>query len=182
MAVNDTEFATSAVDVLAVLDADFQQVFPDARPIKATIREEAKLMEHPVETGSTVVDHRIIHPKVIELSCLLTSEEFADVYQEIKNIWLNGDTLTVQTRTDSYENMVIASIPHEESGDMTDGVTLAISLTEVKYITPEFTERKIPVVAAAPKNSKTVNRGEQKPQETPPEKKGSLLSKMGLFK
>lgn len=181
MAGNDTQYSTAALDVVAVLNSDFVQVFPEARPLSATVREESKVMEHPLETGSTVVDHRIITPKEIELSCILSSEEYADVYQVIKNIWLNGDTLTVQTRTDSYENMIIESIPHEEKSDMMDGITLAMKLREVKYVTPEFTERKIPVVAA-PKNNKTTNRGEQRPQETPQPKKSSLLSKFGLVK
>lgn len=179
---DDTSFATYALDVVAVLDADFNQVFPEARPVKATVREEAKLMEHPVETGAMVVDHRIITPREIEISCLLTTEEFADVYQQIKNLWQRGDSLSVQTRTDVYPSMVIASMPHEEPAEMQDGVALILTLREVKYVTVTFTDRKIPVVPANPKNAKTVQRGEQRPTETAPEKKGSILSKMGLFK
>lgn len=178
---NDTQFATSAIDVVAVLDKDLNQVFPDARPIKATVREEAKVMEHPVETGASIVDHRVIMPRDIELSMLLTSEEYADVYQQIKQIWLNGDTLSVQTRTDSYDSMIIVSLPHDESADMYDGVTLAIMLREVKYVLAQFTERKIPV-NAAPKNSPTKNRGEQRPQDTGEPKQSSFLSKLGLLK
>lgn len=181
MALNDTQGATDSTDVVAVLDKDLRQVFPDARPIKLTVREEAKLMEHPVETGATVVDHRIIVPKEIELSCMLTSVEYADVYQQIKAIYLRGDSMSVQTRVDNYESMVIESIPHEETSEIMDGIPLIIRLKEVKYVSAEFTERKIPVSTTA-KNSKTVNRGEQRPTETAPEKKGSLLSKMGLLK
>lgn len=179
---DDTEFATPALDVVAVLDADLNQVFPDARPIKGSIREVSKLMEHPVETGATVADHRIITPVEIELACLLTTFEFADVYQQVRDIYLRGDVLTVQTRTSSYENMVVMGMPHEEAPDMQDGVALVVSLREVKYVTPEFTERKIPVTPANPKNSKTVNRGEQRPTEPPAERKSSILGKIGLLK
>lgn len=175
--MDDTEFSTYAADVICVLDADFNQVFPDARPIKASVREDSKVMEHPVETGGSVVDHRVIVPTEIELSCLLTTEEFADVYQQIKNIWKRGDTLSVQTRTDVYESMIISGMPHEEPAEMIDGVALILSLREVKYVSTEFTERKIPVVPANPKNAKTVDRGEQRPTETAPEKKSSLAAR-----
>lgn len=181
MALVDTEYATASFDVVAVLDKDLVQVFPFARPIKATVREDAKLMEHPLETGASVVDHRVILPTEVELSMVLASEEYADVYQQIKQIWKRGDILNVQTRTDSYDSMVIASMPHEESGDMLDGVTLAVMLREVKFVDITYTERKIPV-NTAPKNTKTKDRGEQRPQETPEPKKGSFLSKIGLVK
>lgn len=179
---DDTQFATSAIDVVAVLDKDLAQVFPDARPIKGTVKEESKLMEHPVETGATVADHRVIMPVEIELACLLTSEEYADVYQQIKDIYKAGDTLTVQTRVDSYEDMVIMGIPHEEAPDMQDGVTLIIQLRQVLYVNVTYTERKIPVQPANKKNTDTKQRGEQRPQETAEPKKGSLLSKIGLLK
>lgn len=178
---NDTRYSTAAIDVVAVLDKDFNQVFPDARPIKATVKEEAKLMEHPVETGASVVDHRVILPTEIELSCLLTSDEYADVYQQIRQIWKAGDTVSVQTRTDNYPSMVIYAMPHEETADLIEGVALILQLREIIYVDVQFTERKIPV-NAAPKNTKTKDRGEQRPQETPEPKKGSLLSKIGLIK
>lgn len=181
MALTDTEYSTSSFDVVAVLDKDLVQVFPFARPIKATVREDAKLMEHPLETGASVVDHRIFLPTEIELSMLLTSEEYADVYQQIKQIWKRGDILSVQSRTDSYDSMVISAIPHEESADMLDGVTQAVMLKEVKFVDITFTERKIPV-NSAPKNTKTKDRGEQRPQETPEPKKSSFLSKLGIIK
>ena len=178
---NDTQFATPAIDVIAVLDKDLNQVFPDARPIKATIKEDAKVMEHPLETGATVVDHRVIMPTEIELSCVLASEEYADVYQQIREIWKRGDTLNVQTRVDSYPSMIISGMPHEEASEMLDGITLAVMLREVRYVDVQFTERKI-AVNTTPKNSKTKDRGEQRPQETAEPKKGSLLSKIGLVK
>lgn len=179
---DDTEYATPALDVVAVLDANLNQVFPEARPIKGSIREVSKVMEHPLETGATVVDHRVITPVEIELACVLSTLEFANVYQQIRDIYLRGDTLTVQTRTGSYDNMIIMGMPHEEAPEMIDGVTQIISLREVKYVRPEFTERKIPVTPANPKNSKTVNRGEQRPTEPPAERKSSILGKMGLLK
>lgn len=178
---NNTQTATSAIDVIAVLDKDYNQVFPDARPIKATIIESSKAMEHPVETGAVVVDHRVLTPKEIELSMVLTSAEYADVYQQIKTIFKAGDTLNVQTRVDAYPSMIILDMPHEESADMQDGVTLALKLREVIYVAVQYTERKIPVVTS-PKNSKTTKRGEQRPTETPEPKKSSFLSRLGLVK
>jgi hypothetical protein len=182
MANNNTQQATAAVDVLAVLDKDLNQVFPGVRPVKATIKEESKPMEHPLETGALVTDHRIILPVDIELSTVVAAEDYREVFRQVKDIYLRGDLLTVQTRTDSYTSMLIASMPHEETGDMQDGITLIITLREAKFVTAEFKDMKIPPPKpAAKKNTDTVKRGEQRPTETPEPRKGSYLSKLNLL-
>ena len=179
MSVNDTQQSTGAFDVVAVLDKEFNQVFPDLTIIKATVKEESKPFEHPLETGALVTDHRIIQPIEIELSALVM-ENFRKVYQQAKSIYLRGDLMTVQTKTDSYPSMLISSMPHEESGDMLDGIMISMSLKEAKFIDAEFKEmEKGPAPKpASKKNSNTVKRGEQRPNETPPEKKSSFLSKI----
>lgn len=181
MAVNNTQQATSAIDVLAVLDKDLAQVFPGVRPVKATIHEVSKPMEHPLETGALVTDHRIVLPIDIELTTLVTAEDYREVYRQVKDIYLRGDLLTVQTRTDSYPSMLITSMPHEESGDMQDGVALTLTLREAKFVTAEFKAMAIPPKMAAKKHGNTVKRGEQRPTETPGAKKGSFLSKFKIF-
>lgn len=183
MPTNNTLQSSGAIDVVAVLDQDLNQVFPDVRALKAQVKEESKPMEHPLETGALVTDHRVILPVEIELSALVVVEDYREVYRQVKDIYLRGDLLTVQTRTDSYPSMLIASIPHEENGDMQDGITIAVSLREAKFVSAVFEDMKVPPPKpAAAKNSNTSKRGEQRPTETPEPRKGSYLSKMGLLK
>lgn len=168
-------FATGAKDVVAVLrESDLQQVFAKARAIKATVMRSSQAMSHPLETGASIIDHRIILPNTVELSLILASSDYRSVYQQIRDIFINGELLTVQTRVDSYTSMIIEKMPHDESPDMYDGVALALSLKEAKFVTPQFSALKV----AQPKNSNTVKRGEQQPQES--KKQSSILS--GLFK
>lgn len=166
-----------ATDVVCVLDATLTQVFERARPIKAVVKEESKAMEHPLETGAVVTDHRVIMPTEIELSMVLASEDYRGVYRQVRDLYYKGDLLTVQTRTDSYRNMAIVAIPHEETADLADGATLALALKEVQYVEAQFTELKV----SRPRDTKTVQRGEQQPQATTSATgSGSILSR--LFK
>lgn len=168
--------STGARDVVAVLAADFSQVFERARAIKATIKRESKAMEHPLETGATITDHRIVLPVLIELSLLLTSADYRTVYQQVRELFKRGELLTVQTRVDSFPSMLIEKMPHEETADIFDGVTLALSLKEAQFVQPQFSTLK----TAKPKDTNTVKKGQQQPTETPPARKASILS--GVFK
>ena len=164
---------TGAQDVVAVLDANFAQVFERARSIKAAVRPDSKAMEHPLETGAVVTDHRILLPVQVELSLVLASEDYRAVYQQIRDLFRKGELLTVQTRVDSFASMLIEKMPHEETADMLDGVALALSLKEAKFVAPSFSN------VAFPRDSNTVKKGQQQPTESPPARRQSILS--GIF-
>ena len=166
-------------DVTAVLDSAFNQVFEKARIVKATIFRGSKTMEHPLETGATVTDHRIVLPISVELSMVLASADFKDVYQQVRDLFAKGELLTVQTRVDSFPSMLIEKMPHDESPDLLDGVALALSLKEAIFVQPQLSAIKVAKKSA--KHSSTVKQGQKQPTETPPaEAKSSVLA--GIFK
>ncbi len=169
---------TNAQDVVAVLAADFSQVFPRARALKISINRSSKAMEHPIETGATITDHRVILPVTAELSVILSSADYKAVYQQIGDLFRRAEVLTVQTRVESFPNMIIEKMPHDESSDIADGVAVSISLKEAKFVTAQFATLP-PQKVARPKDADTVQRGQQQPT-TSPERKGSILS--GAFK
>lgn len=170
----------ASADVVAVFDDGFNQVFADGRPIKANVNEYSKVMEHPVETGIVITDHIVEQPTEIELSVFLISkgniQDYRSVYQQIKQLKKSGTLLTVQTRTDSYPNMIITDMPHDESPDMFDAIMVAIKLRSVILVTPQY--GKLPPSSVSNKaNSDTVKKGEQQTKDatTEQQEKPSLI-------
>jgi hypothetical protein len=151
---------SQAQDLVAVYTQDYLQVFPKARPLKAIIKENSKIMDHPLETGATVVDHRIINPVEIELTMVLSSFDYRDTYQQIKKLYLDGELLIVQTRSDTYTNQIIESIPHDESPDFFDAITLSLSTREVQFAVAETS-----FIPSDPVNESTVERSTIQPED-----------------
>lgn len=152
----DNLLPSAAIDYVAVFTQDFTQVFTKARAIKAVVKEQAKVMEHPVESGAIITDHRIILPVEIELSLILQAPDYQDVYKTIRQFYLNGTLLVVQTRSGIYENQLISGMPHEEDPAQYNALAIALSLKQVQFVTAQFG-----VVPKNPKNSNTVDRGTQ---------------------
>ena len=174
---NNQNTATAAQDVVGVFDSNLRQIFVEARAVKAVVKEEAKVMEHPLEDGSSITDHKIILPIEIELSVVVQADDFKSVYDKIKQFYLGNELLEVQTKTGTYSSMVIQSMPHDETADMFDTVAIAMKLKEVKLVQPQF--GALPPKKVANKNqASTVKKGEQQPQEQPAERKGSVLSRV----
>lgn len=154
-------FTQRGVDVVGVFDSDFNQLFADGRPIKANVLEQSKVMDHPLETGATISDHRVILPVEIELTMILGSRgEYRDTYNEIKALFSQVDTLVVQTRTGTYANMIIEKMPHDETPDVFDAIPLVVKLREVQFVTAQF-QALPPKAVAKKRNASTVKRGEQ---------------------
>jgi hypothetical protein len=167
------------IDDVIVLDAEFNRLFERAQSIKATVDRQAKVMDHPIETGAVITDHRVMLPVTVELSLILSGEDYKNTYHLIKALYLSADLLTVQTRVDVYYNMIVAKMPHEETPDLRDGVTLALSLREVELAKAAYGKAP-PATPAKAKDAKNTNRGQQQPKETTETRRTSVLG--GLFK
>jgi len=161
----DINTNTQTTDVVGVFDTSFNQLFPDGRPIKASVTETAKLMEHPLETGSVIMDHRVINPVEIELSLVLTGEEYADTYKQIKDTFNGNNLIIVQTKTGSYSNMAIQAMPHEESPDMMDAVPMALKLKEAILIDVQF-QALPPRKVVNQKDTSVLDMGEKTPNNS----------------
>lgn len=158
----NTLLPSYATDTVAIFDQDYNQLFRNARAIKAVVKEQSKVMEHPVESGAIITDHRIVLPVEIDLSLILSSSDYQDVYASIKQFYLNATLLIVQTRSGIYQDQLITALPHEEDPTMFDALTLALSLKEVIMVTAQYATPR----HAASKN--TANRGTQQPTPAKP--------------
>lgn len=151
------------IDVNAVLNQQtLKQVFKDARPVRASIRETSQVMRYPVETGAVLSDHKIINPNEIIMLFTINSDFYYSAYQEIRTLWLNATLLSVQSRTGTYKNMIIESMPHEEEPDTFNMITIEVRFVEVIFVVPSSTSQPSTLANFSPANpakSSMVNRG-----------------------
>lgn len=152
------------------------QLFTSARPMRASVRETSRVMEHPVETGVTLADHHIINPVEIDFQMIVTSSSgvlisslfglstatnYATTYSQIRQAFINATPLAVKTRVGVYSNMIIADMPHEEDPDMYDVITINLHLREVIYINPGESSPSSNYQPLAANNSNTLASGLQ---------------------
>ena len=161
MAIFNARTPSASADVVSVTEGDTgRQVFAGARPIKVSIAESAKLMAHPLEDGSNIVDHRIILPIGVSLAVILRADDYRETYQEIRRLFRQSTRLTIQTKTDTYGNLYLQDIPHEESPDLFDTITMIIQLIETQIAVVQVLALP-PAAVANPADTSTSERGEQ---------------------
>lgn len=157
-----SEAGTASQDVVGVFDSDGNQLFVDARSIRALINERSKPATHPVEDGGTIGDNVVDLPTEIALEVILRRENFRDTYQQIKAVRDARNLVTVQTKTDSYGNMLLHDFPHDETPEMFDTVAVALKLTEFILVEPQYAQ--LPAAQVKKKaNASTVKTGQKNP-------------------
>jgi len=164
------------IDVVGIFDENLNQVFRLARPIRATVSEDSKLMEHPVEDGSIITDHQIILPIEIRLSLILDPEEYRNIYGLMKQSYLRSELFIVRTRTATYTNMIIKSLPHEEDAAIYDTIAMSLLMKEVQIVEAQFGTLP-PEAVANQADTDIVDGGEQSPQNQ--SAAAELLSNIG---
>lgn len=180
MAFTDPRVNSASQDLVAILDADnFQQLFELASPMRVTVRETSKLTSFAVEDGTQRTDHRVLNPVEVDLPMLLT-EDARNIYEALRQCYLEGRALIIQTKTGSYPSMMIFEMPHEEIPEQGESIPVAVKLREVKVITPEYGTLPARRVAN-PAQASTVKKGQQQTTESsdPTRRKASVLH--GVF-
>lgn len=148
--------------MVAIFNESLQQILATARPARASVTEDAKLPEHPLETGATVNDHKIYNPVEVEVVFFLNANEVKNTYQQLQQLYRSNQLVTVQTRTGSYSNMTIARMPHEETPEMADAVMVQVLWREVVQTQAQFGPLP-PSSVRRISQSSTRDRGEQLP-------------------
>lgn len=161
-------------DVVAVLNKSLNQVFVGASIIKAEVKEESKVMSHPVESGQTIEDEIVFQPTTVTLSMVLNPVTYRAVYQEIKQLYDKREILTVQTKVNSYASLVIEQLPHDEDGSIFDTIAIAIRLKEVRFVETEY-EAYTPTKVRNPADASNKKTGEAKTSDATG-RWGSVLS------
>lgn len=160
MSLLDARQTSASTDIVGIFDENFVQVFAGARPIKVVVREESQVMQHPLETGASIIDHTVDLPTLIDFSMILRPENARNTYQDLQRAWRQKLLFTVQTKMGSYPSMFISRMPREEDTGMFDTVAVAISMQEAQFQAAQFVDLP-PEKVANPRDSSTVARGEQ---------------------
>lgn len=144
-----------ARDVVRITDAEGNALFQNARIMRATVREESTLMEHPLEDGTKVADQKIIKPVEIQFAALMTGDNYGQTYAALRNAFHKSTPLIIQTKTGSYANQYLQNMPHEETPQAGDSIAIALSFREVQFFKPDI--QSLPATEVAPSTKAPTN-------------------------
>ena len=158
-------------DLVSILDESGNQVFELAIPMKVAVDPGIQYMRNPIDSGATITDHYIILPVVASIDFIVTNSNYREAYQQIRTAARAAQRFTVQTKSDTFQNMYIENYPSEEDPDKFDAITITISFIEIQLDTATLELLPASQVSDA-SDASTTDRGEVSGSAT----SGSLFS------
>lgn len=180
MASTDTRVNSVSQEAIAILDADnLTQLFPLAGVMQVTVREISKILSFTAEDGSEKSDHIVYLPVEIDIPFLLT-DDMRNVYAAFKQAWKTQKSLVVQTRVDTYSNMLIYEMPHDETAEFGASTVVQVKLKVFETTQPEYGPLP-PRKVSNKSQASTVKKGQAQTTESsaPTKRKASVLA--GVF-
>lgn len=172
---------TFTQDLVAILDSEsFEQLFTAAQPMRVSVRDTKRATKFEVEDGTTRSDHVVQDQIEISIDLLLQDEDARDAYQQIKQAKNDNRLVIVQTKVDSYESMLITEIPHDETVELGNAISMPMRLVEWRTVTPQY--GALPPSKVKNKKQASTSKGGQKQTaeaDAPTQRKASVL--YGIF-
>lgn len=172
---------TFTQDLVAILDGEtFDQLFVAAQPMRVSVRDTKRATKFEVEDGTTRSDHVVQDQIEIAIDLLLQDEDARDAYQQIKQAKNDNRLVIVQTKVDSYESMLITEIPHDETVELGNAISMPMRLVEWRTVTPQY--GALPPTKVKNKKQSSTSKGGQKQTteaDAPTTRKASVL--YGVF-
>lgn len=138
---------TSALDIVAILDADGEQILVGgaagvlpaflggqikAQPMKAYVNRDSKGFSHPLESNKTLIDHRIILPIEIQMKLIIAADKTSEIYDELEGLFTRADTVQVRTKAKTFINLYISAIPHAETPEKFNSLEVDVRFSEIQ--------------------------------------------------
>lgn len=152
-------FNNEKIPVTAILDQGGNQLFSTLGIMSVSAVSAKQYATHTLEDGSIEADHSYDLQDRLNLSVIFDRDDYIAAYKEMKSLFRASTKFTIQTRVETYSDMYIESIPHEETPGMADTISMNISFIEQMFTKVEITtlpESKV----SNPANSDSQPRGD----------------------
>ena len=146
-------------------------VLPDLEITRVAVEDQAKIFEHPLETGTVIVDHMILEPQQATIQAYISLDDDVTL-RTLEQLYLSGTKMTMRAENKIIENVIIKSKPKEITSSVLDKTLYSITFREA--------EEKEPVYVAMPPkkvvNKATSSRVNSGVKQAEPKKKSWLKS------
>ena len=122
-----------------------EEIFKNVKYIDGSVSDDKKMMEHPKEDGTAIVDHVINNIKTATVR-LIVADDDTDSLNEILNYYLNDTPVIIKIKNEIYSNFVMSAKPLKADVEHFDKTIYEISFKEVINAKTVYVKMTVPEV------------------------------------
>lgn len=156
---------TDAKNIAVYNPKDNKEVFQNVLYIDGSATDDLKMMEHPKEDGTAIVDHIIDDAKKAVVKFQIDDDDSASL-NEILDLYRSRTLLTVKIKNEIFTNLCISSKPVKAEVSHYNTSVYELSFKEVMEAQTTYVKMSVPQVRQK-KNASTVKTGHKQAQPKP---------------
>lgn len=126
-------------------------------------RETSRIMEHPIESGAMIADHKVQDPDEVIIRMVMPYYFYDEIVRELQDYKRGSVPLNIHTKKGIYRNMQLCDIPHIENVSNVSRLTFNLRFRQAMVVQPQYI--KLPKEAVKKKkNADTVQSGQKQGQ------------------
>lgn len=141
-----------------------QEVFQNVSYIEGSATDDLKMMEHPIEDGTEVVDHVIDEAKKVTVKFQIDDDDSSSL-NEMLDLYRSRTLLTVKIKNEIYTNLCMISKPVKADVEHYNTSVYDLTFQEAIMAQTTYVKMSVPQVKN-PKNASMVKTGQKQPQQT----------------
>lgn len=122
-----------------IITSDGENMFFDAA-LKISHEAEVTTTSHPIQSGAEITDHSIIQPESVSMEIGMSdvmsdgAEHSVNAYLALKELMRKREPVTLVTRLQSYDDMLLVSISTSDSFETMNSLKAVLSFRHLEIV------------------------------------------------
>ena len=129
------------------------QIFGNVQYIDASVTDDKKMMEHPIEDGSMIIDHIVNDPKQVSMQLLISDDDYSSL-NELLDYYYTSSPVVIKVKNEVFTDLVMSSKPLKVDTNYYDKTTYDLTFKEVQVAVTQYVKMSVPKV----KNKKNASK------------------------
>lgn len=142
-----------------------QQILTGLQFLDGSVQDDKKLMEHPKEDGTMIVDHIIDDPVQVSLQVIISDDNVASL-NELQDLYKNSTPVIIKVKNQLHDNLVMSAKPFKADSSHYNKTVYDLTFKEIQEAVTLYIKMSVPQVKQK-SNASKVNTGHKQPQPKP---------------
>lgn len=141
------------------------QILTTLQFLDGSVQNDKKLMEHPKEDGTLIVDHVVNDPIQVNLTVIIADNDTPNL-NDLNYIYENSIPLVIKVKNELFSNLILSSKPIKADPGYFDKTVYNLTFKEVQEAVTLYVKMSVPQVKNK-KNASKVKTGHKQAQPKP---------------
>lgn len=166
---------TDVQNIAVYNQAENQQILTALQFLDGSVQDDKKLMEHPKEDGTMIVDHVIDDPVQVTLQIIVSDDDSVSL-NELNDLYKNCTPVIIKIKNELHDNLVMASKPMKADSSHYNKTVYDLTFKEIQEAVTLYVKMSVPQVKQK-RNASKVNTGHKQANRSVA---ASIKKKLGL--